>query len=103
MYVATTIDGHVIGFVTFSLNPKKKIGEIGLNAVHPEHAGQGVGTALYEFAIAEMRKAGMKLATVGTGGDTSHMPAHRAYRKVGFDAHLPSLWMYKVLDGEGDT
>lgn len=102
VYVAT-VDGHIIGFVTFSLNPEKKIGEIGLNAVHPEHAGQGIGTALYEFVIAEMRQAGMKLATVGTGGDPSHMPAQRAYRKVGFDTHLSNLWMYKILDGERDA
>ena len=80
VYVAT-VDGEVIGFVAFSLNSEKKIGEIGLNAVHPNHTGQGVGSAMYEFAISEMRRAGMKLATVGTGGDPSHVPAQQAYRQ----------------------
>lgn len=91
------IDDHVVGFVSFSLNPEKLTGEIGLNAVHPAHAGQGIGTALYRLATDEMRRSGMVLATVGTGGDSSHAPAQRAYRKAGFGPSLPSVWMYKPL------
>jgi GNAT superfamily N-acetyltransferase len=43
------LDGTIAGFVSFSLDPKTRIGEIGLNAVHPDHAGRGVGTSLYEL------------------------------------------------------
>jgi ribosomal protein S18 acetylase RimI-like enzyme len=53
------IDNDVVGFVSFSLSAEKRIGEIGLNAVHPDHAGRGVGTALYDFAIDQMRRSGM--------------------------------------------
>ncbi len=91
------IGNEIGGFITFSLNSEKRIGEIGLNAVHPDHACQGIGTGMYEFAIMRMKECGMKLATVGTGGDASHMPAQRAYRKAGFGPSLPSIWMYKVL------
>jgi GNAT superfamily N-acetyltransferase len=91
------IDHHIVGFVSFSLNPEKLTGEIGLNAVHPDHAGQGIGTTLYQFATDEMKRSGMLLATVGTGGDSSHAPAQRAYRKAGFGPSLPSVWMYKIL------
>jgi GNAT superfamily N-acetyltransferase len=91
------IDDTIVGFVTFSLDSAKRIGEIGLNAVHPEQAGRGIGTALYDFAIDRMRRSGMVLATVGVGGDPSHIPARRAYEKAGFGPSLPSVWMYRVL------
>jgi ribosomal protein S18 acetylase RimI-like enzyme len=90
-------DHLIVGFVSFSLDQTKRIGEIGLNAVHPDHAGQGIGTMLYDFAIDRMRGAGMLLATVGVGGDPNHGPAQRAYRKAGFGPAIPSLWMYRVL------
>ena len=79
------------------LVPLGGLGEIGLNAVDPRHAGRGVGTAMYEFALACMKQAGMRAATVATGGDPSHAPARRAYRKAGFDLEIPSVWMCKKL------
>ena len=91
------IDNDIVGFVSFSLDAEKRIGEIGLNAVHPDHAGRGIGTAFYNFAIDRMRRSGMLLATVGVGGDPSHIPARRAYEKAGFGRSLPSVWMYRVL------
>jgi ribosomal protein S18 acetylase RimI-like enzyme len=96
VYVAL-VDELLVGFVSFSLNDTKKIGEIGLNAVHPNHAGKGIGTTLYNFAIEQMRESWMVLATVGVGGDPSHIPAQRAYRKAGFGPSIPSIWMYRVL------
>lgn len=96
LYVAE-IGDEVVGFMAVSLDHEKKIGEIGLNAVHPDHAGQGVGTCLYNFALDLMRDAGMTLATVGTGGDPSHAAARRAYEKAGFEAAIPSLWLYRRL------
>jgi len=89
--------GVVVGFVSVQLNPDTQIGEIGLNAVHPRHAGKGIGTAMYDFAIARMKEAGMRVATVGTGGDPSHAPARRAYEKAGFTAQIPSVWLYRKL------
>ena len=91
------VDQDIAGFVTFSLNREKRIGEIGLNAVHPDCAGRGVGTQMYEFALAQMKGSGMALATVGTGGDPSHAPARRAYQKAGFGPALPSVFFYKIL------
>jgi GNAT superfamily N-acetyltransferase len=87
----------VAGFAAVHLDQEKHVGEIGLNAVDPAHAGQGIGTALYEFALKRMRDAGMKVATVATGGDPSHAPARRAYRKAGFEVEIPSVWMCKKL------
>ncbi|MEM7777615.1 MAG: GNAT family N-acetyltransferase [Pseudomonadota bacterium] len=89
--------GRIVGFVAISLDETQKLGEVGLNAVDPDYAGQGFGTQLYEFALDEMRAAGMKVAVVGTGGDPSHAPARRAYEKAGFGPFVPSQWYYRVL------
>lgn len=96
VYVAE-LDGDVVGFVSVRLDPTTTVGEIGLNAVDPARAGRGVGTAMYEFAVARMQEAGMRVATVGTGGDPSHAPARRAYEKAGFDREIPTVWMYRPL------
>ena len=89
--------GTVVGFVSLQLNQETQIGEIGLNAVHPDHASKGVGTAMYDFAIARMKEAGMRVATVATGGDPSHAPARRAYEKAGFTVQIPSVWLCRKL------
>jgi GNAT superfamily N-acetyltransferase len=85
--------------ITRRADPREasKAGRLRLNAVDPARAGQGIGTAMYEHAVTRMRRAGMKVAMVGTGGDASHAPARRAYEKAGFDACIPSVWMYRKL------
>lgn len=90
-------DDVIAGFVSYTLDHAAGIGEIGLNAVHPDCAGRGIGTALYDHVLAIMRAAGMKLATVGTGGDPSHAPARRAYEKAGFGPAVPSVYLYRLL------
>jgi len=96
VYVAEQT-GVIVGFVSVQLNLETLVGEIGLNAVHPDWAGAGIGTTLYDFAIARMRKGGMRVATVSTGGDASHAPARRAYEKAGFKAGIPSVWLCQRL------
>ncbi len=89
--------GRVIGFVSVQLNRETKVGEIGLNAVHPDYRGRGFGTAMYNFAVDRMKQAGMEVATVATGGDPSHAPARHVYRKAGFTVEIPSVWMCQKL------
>jgi GNAT superfamily N-acetyltransferase len=96
VYVAEQA-GLVVGFVSLQLNQNTTIGEIGLNAVHPDWAGAGIGTVLYDFAVERMREAGMRVATVSTGGDPSHAPARRAYEKAGFNVGIPSIWLCQKL------
>ena len=94
---AAELAGIVIGFVSVQLNRETKVGEIGLNAVHPDYCSQGFGTAMYNFAVARMKETGMQVATVATGGDSSHAPARNAYRKAGFTVEIPSVWMCQKL------
>jgi ribosomal protein S18 acetylase RimI-like enzyme len=96
VYVAVR-EGVVVGFVAVQLNLETQVGEIGLNAVHPAYAGKGIGTAMYNFALTRMQEAGMRVATVATGGDASHAPARRAYEKAGFTVHIPSVWLCRKL------
>lgn len=91
------VAGEIVGFVATRLNRETRVGEIGLNAVRPASAGRGIGTAMYEFALQRMRKAGMRAATVATGGDPSHAPTRRAYERAGFTAQIPSVWMCRLL------
>jgi len=95
--LVATVGGAVVGFVSFTIDAGKRTGEIGLNAVRPEHAGKGIGTEMYEHALARMKERGAALATVSTGGDPSHAPARRAYEKAGFGPAIPSVSLYKLL------
>ncbi len=91
-------DGAVVGFVSYRLKPEME-GEIELLFVDPAYEGGGLGTALNEFALQQMRAAGMRVATVATGGDPAHAPARRSYEKVGFRP-IPQVWYIKALEHE---
>ncbi len=88
---------RVIGFISIRMDRSAKVGEIGLNAIDPNYSKQGIGTRMYHFAVDTMKRAGMKVATVATGGDPSHLPARKAYRKAGFTVEIPSVWMCQEL------
>jgi GNAT superfamily N-acetyltransferase len=95
--LVVTLGEEIVGFVSFTIDTDKRMGEIGLNAIHPGHAGRGLGTWMYEHALVRMKELGAALAMVGTGGDPSHAPARRAYEKAGFGPALSSIYLYKLL------
>ena len=66
-------------------------------AVHPAHQNQGLGTQLNNFVLEEMKKSGVKMVVVGTGGDPGHAPARRSYEKAGFKA-LSLVRYYQMLE-----
>ena len=94
---AGLVNGEIVGFCAVGLDQETKIGEIDLSAVHPDHAGQGVGERMFVFALERMKAVGMTVATVGTGGDPAHAPARRAYEKVGFARAVPGVYYYQKL------
>ena len=97
LLVAMLGDERIVGFVALSVDQAARTGEIGLNAVDPGFAGRGIGTAMYEAALARMKALGAVVATVGTGGDASHAAARRAYAKAGFGPGVPSVHLYRLL------
>ena len=76
VYVAE-LDDAVAGFVFTLFDAKRKTGEIGLNAVDPRLQGQGIGRAMYEFALTDLKERGAEIAYVGTGGDPAPTGAQR--------------------------
>ncbi|MBN1669392.1 MAG: GNAT family N-acetyltransferase [Kiritimatiellae bacterium] len=95
-----TCDGKIAGFITFTLDKDKQIGEIGNNAVDPAFQGRGIGRMMYAHALDFFREQGMQYATVQTGLDDGHAPARRAYEKAGFEFPVPTVRYYKKL-GDG--
>ena len=85
-----------VGFVAVELHPERSMGEIYMLAVDPDYQGDGIGTALSEFALAWIKDAGMVVAVVETGGDPGHAAARRAYEKVGC-TQLPIARYFKKL------
>ena len=90
------IDANTVGFVAVELHPERSIGEIYMLAVDPDHQGDGIGTALTEFALDWIKDAGMAVAVVETGGDPGHAAARRTYEKVGC-VQLPIARYFKKL------
>ena len=95
--LVTECDGQVVGFITFSFDREHRMGVIGNNAMQPDYAGRGLGTAQYREVLDLFRAQGMLYASVGTGLDESHAPARRAYERVGFVPVLASVeYMMKL-------
>lgn len=90
------LDGTVVGFVAYELNTEDNTGEVQLLAVHPDHQNQGIGTELNLVALSEMKKSGLTMAKVETGGDPSHAPARRSYEKAGYTA-MPLVRYFQAL------
>ena len=78
VYVAL-MDQMIVGFVSFP-STRQRNRRDRLECRSSRSLRNGIGTTLYTFAIDQMRRAGMLLATVGVGGDPSHIQAQRAYR-----------------------
>jgi ribosomal protein S18 acetylase RimI-like enzyme len=90
------VDGVVAGFTAVDLPEGEPHGEIYMIAVDPAHQGRGIGQALTEWAVDQMREAGRVLAIVNTGGDPGHAPARATYEKAGF-VSLPSEQYFRLI------
>jgi ribosomal protein S18 acetylase RimI-like enzyme len=90
------VDGEVAGFVNVTFDEAEHAAEIYMIAVDPRSQRQGVGSALTDFALAEMRARRVTLAIVATGGDPGHAPARKTYERAGFTG-VPQVWYAKVL------
>lgn len=90
---------RVTGFVNVIFDTSEASGEIFMIAVHPDHQRLGIGTELTRLALSEMRRRGLTLATVATGGDPGHGPARRTYERSGFTP-FPQILYARLLDPE---
>jgi GNAT superfamily N-acetyltransferase len=90
------LDGDPVGFAAYEIRAPGDTGEVLLVAVHPDHQGGGIGTQLVEQALEGMKAAGVRLAVIEAGGDSSHAPARRSYEKAG-GVGLPLVRYFKNL------
>jgi GNAT superfamily N-acetyltransferase len=90
--------GRPVGFVTVALNAfHDRMGAIDIIGVDPDHQRRGISTRLTEHAVEHMRRRGMDIAVVETGGDPGHAPARAAYEKAGFTL-FPIARYFRLLD-----
>jgi ribosomal protein S18 acetylase RimI-like enzyme len=73
------------------------MGVIEIIGVDPDYQRRGVGARLTQFALDHMRRRGMDIAVVETGGDAGHAPARALYGDVGFTL-LPIARYFRPLD-----
>ena len=97
VYVAVA-GARPVGFVAVALNAfHERMGVIEIIGVDPDYQRRGVGVRLTEFAADRMRRCGMDIAVVETGGDPGHAPARALYGDVGFTL-LPIARYFRLLD-----
>jgi len=78
------IDEAIIGFVSWKIGVKPNHGEIHLLAVSEPCRREHVGRELCLYAMAEMKRSGIDVVEIGTGGDAFHLPARSLYESLGF-------------------
>jgi hypothetical protein len=66
------LDGRVVGFIMWSMDTTRNIGTVGNNGLHPDAAGQGLGTFMYR----EPTACSMRRYTPGWTRDTRRHDAH---------------------------
>jgi GNAT superfamily N-acetyltransferase len=95
--LVTGCNDQIVGFITYNLFERKKLGIIGNNAIHPKYQGKGLGTKQYQRVLEIFKEKGMLYAEVTTGLDEAYAPARVAYEKVGFKPVFSSIRYCKKL------
>jgi GNAT superfamily N-acetyltransferase len=72
------------------------MGVIEIIGVDPDYQRRGIGAQLTQFAIDHMKRQGMDIAVVETGGDLGHAPARALYGETGFTL-LPIARYFRLL------
>ncbi len=90
--VAVLADGRVVGFTIDQVPPNLPgfDAEIGGFYVHPTSAGQGIGKALFDHAVARYRIDGRANLAIHTLAD--NRIGRGFYEKMGGKLHCESIW-----------
>ena len=96
--LVTEIENRIVGFATYSLDEKRKVGIVGNNAVDPKYQSRGIGTEQIREVLARMTAKGMRIAEVKTGTSEAFAPARRMYETLGFSPTTESVLYHLSLD-----
>jgi len=89
-------DGEVIGYVGWLLHADPRVGEIEILAVDAAQRRHQVASALCAHAFDGMKRRGVEVVELGTGGDWFHAPARAFYEGLGMTP-FPTVRYYKEL------
>jgi ribosomal protein S18 acetylase RimI-like enzyme len=96
--LVTEEEGRILGFVSFQLDPDRRMGKIGNNAVDPEYQNQGIGTKQIARALDILKERGMNIVEVQTGLADDYAPARHMYEKCGFEPTMEFVTYHASLD-----
>jgi ribosomal protein S18 acetylase RimI-like enzyme len=92
--------GRPVGFVAVLVHDESSDepggGEVEMLAVDPAAQRRGTGRALVDDGVEVLRRAGVRIVAIGTGGDPGHGPARRTYEAAGFTP-LPLVRYYRLV------
>ena len=90
-------DGRPVGFAAVALNAfHDGMGVIEIIGVDPDYQRRGVSLRLTDYSTEHMKRSGMDIAVVETGGDPGHAPARGVYEAAGFTL-LPIARYFRML------
>lgn len=77
--------GRPVGFAAVALNAfHERMGVIEIIGIDPDYQRRGIASLLTEHSTEHMRRCGMDIVVVETGGDPGHAPARATYEAAGF-------------------
>jgi GNAT superfamily N-acetyltransferase len=95
--VFVAVDDVPVGFVAVALNAyHPAMGAVEMIAVDPDRQRGGIARELMAHAAGHMRRHGMDIAVVETGGDPGHAPARQTYEASGYTL-LPIARYFQLL------
>ena len=96
-YVVVAEDhGEIVGFIAWSMSQPKHNGAIEMLAVEPAHRRHHVASSLCAHVFDDLRRHGIEVVSLGTGGDEFHAPARALYDSLGMTP-LAVVVYYKTL------
>jgi ribosomal protein S18 acetylase RimI-like enzyme len=95
--IVSEVDGKVVGFASYRLDPVRRVGTIGNNSVDPAYRGLGIGGSMHAWVLERIRAAGMLFAEVTVALNEGHTAARAMYEKAGFEKVVDSRYMFMKL------
>jgi ribosomal protein S18 acetylase RimI-like enzyme len=95
--IVSEVEGKVVGFASYRLDPVRRVGTIGNNSVDPAYRGLGIGGRMHDRVLEMIRAAGMLYAEVTVALNEGHTAARRMYERAGFEKVVDSRYLFMKL------